>query len=68
MSKLFSATPNQIVQAAMKEAMKDVRVPKVVNKLKMENCPISNDCLHRQTKCGKCVDKSEYQWDYTQMI
>tara|TARA_B110000211_G_scaffold222184_1_gene270576 strand:- start:20 stop:217 length:198 start_codon:yes stop_codon:yes gene_type:complete len=35
---------------------------------KKEECSLYSDCLHRQTKCGHCVDKSNYEWDFTQMI
>ncbi len=39
-----------------------------IKKIKMNQCPIVSDCLHRQTKCGKCVNQDQYDWDYTQMI
>jgi len=68
MTKLFSTTPNQIVQAAKESTKKDVVVPKKVSTIKMNQCPIVSDCLHRQTKCGKCVNQDQYDWDYTQMI
>lgn len=45
-----------------------IEVKGEIVKLKMEQCPLMVDCLHRQTKCGECVDKDQYDWDYTQMI
>ena len=67
MSKKMTPT-QQIVRHAMKVVVKDVVVPKKLVMLKAEKCPLRADCMNRSVKCGNCIDKDEYVWDYTQMI
>lgn len=67
MSKNLTPT-TQIVRHAMKVVAKDVVVPKKIVMLKAESCPLKSDCMNRSVKCGNCIDKDEYVWDYTQMI
>jgi hypothetical protein len=63
MSKELTSEYTGMAHLMESEAMQLLR-----EQWKKEECPLYSDCLHRQTKCGHCVDKSNYEWDFTQMI
>ena len=52
----------------MAHLMESEAMQLLIEQWKKEECPLYSDCLHRQTQCGSCVDKDNYEWDFTQMI
>ena len=45
-----------------KTETKKCTIPNVV----VSSCKYgTNDCLNRQIGCKKCIDMSNYEWDYT---